>query len=159
MKYKIALLLLMLANAGMVMAQNNSGNIYEIDTIRELNREELYQKYAYDDTSRALINKYYSSQTQSLVLAGVGSALTIGSGALTYVMVDAISKGSPLVIYLIPAIALSSAATIVFAVGTVSSVALAQSKTKLLASLKYYKEKGELTEKDRRWIHSYMPKR
>jgi hypothetical protein len=161
MKNKIIMLMFILANTLIVVGQNNAASIYEIDSMKGLSREEMYEKYAYDDTSRALINKYYSTHAQALVLGGVGAAITAGTGALTWFMLDILVNGNVGfgAIYLIPAIALGTGATIFFAGVTGASFTLAQSKTKLLLSLKSYKEKGELTAKERRWIPGYMPKR
>lgn len=160
MKTHILTLILLLGGAFTANAQQTPTDIYRLDYIKTLGKEEIYRQYAYDDTSRALITKFYSSNKQAAVLAGVGSVLTAGVGTVTYSVTDMVlsGRGGLGVIYLLPVAIVGVVVTGFCAAGTVSSVVVIESKGKLLDSLIYYKEKGVLRTKDRRWIRSYLPK-
>lgn len=145
MKYYIILILTLQTLLSTAQPTSNS---YDLSSMEGLNRVELYQKYAYDDTSRALINKFYSSQLQAAALIGISSVLTVGLFISSH---QHMSIG-----YYFPA-GLGLIGFQAFLLGgTIGSLYLIPTKAKLLDSLKYYKEKGVLKKEDRRLIRSYM---
>lgn len=152
MKTHIFTVIFLLMATFTITAQPPIADVFRLDYIKCLTKEEIYQQYAYDDTSRALIDKFYSSQLQAAALIGINAALTTGIFIIIYPIIPFMSLS-----YYDPISASIIGVEIALFAGTVGSFFLIPSKSKLLNSLKYYREKGILKVEDRRWIRGYMP--
>lgn len=152
MKLKLMLILLLLWQK---MLCQESGSIFDVDSIIGLSKEEVYEKYAYDDTSKALINKYYSSRTQGLVVGSISTFAAILAGVSTYgLMME--PRDYYYHITVEPFIILYGGATIILTSAAVVSFFMIHSKRRLIESLKYYHKNGVLKLKDRKGIKYYM---